>query len=327
MTRLPWLRALPPYLGNKRRLLPIIFALLADVHPPTAWPASRFLDPFAGSCAVALFAKAQAFEVVASDIAEHSAMTARALIANSATRLTRAHLAALYRPAAADMTLPQIFHPLQAPLLSTMLGNLPTFQEPLRSLLGLTLMKLLLGSVPMSLLTATDAPYAARSDYDRISSRRLGHYLGARSGFTPAAAWKAASDVNAGVIGGHGSACRLDALTALERFEADVLYLDPPYAGTTGYAQTYALLNSLLGASPDDAAVPALDDLFDAAARVPYVVLSYGGPSLSLESLTALVRRHRPVLKALAVPHSHLRSVAKEESYVRNREYIVVAGR
>lgn len=137
-----------------------------------------------------------------------------------------------------------------------MLGNLATFQEPLRSLLGLTLMKLLLGSVPMSLLTATDAPHAARSDYDRISSRRLGHYLDARSGFTPASAWKAATDVNAGVIGGRGSAFRIDALTVLDRFEADVLYLDSPYAGTTGYARTYALLNSLFGAKPDDATVP-----------------------------------------------------------------------
>lgn len=43
-----FMAALPPYLGGKRRLVPLILALLAGVLPRAAWPATTLLDAFSG---------------------------------------------------------------------------------------------------------------------------------------------------------------------------------------------------------------------------------------------------------------------------------------
>ena len=81
MSQMPsFLRALPPYPGGKRRLLPGIFALIKGVSPPASWPTLTFADPFLGGGAVALAAKAQGFgHIVANDIAERSTLVGRAL--------------------------------------------------------------------------------------------------------------------------------------------------------------------------------------------------------------------------------------------------------
>ena len=82
--------ALPPYPGGKRRLVPLILADLAAELPAAEWPGASFCDPMCGGGAVALAAKAQGFEVYASDRARRGAIVAAALIANSSVRLREA---------------------------------------------------------------------------------------------------------------------------------------------------------------------------------------------------------------------------------------------
>ena len=90
--------ALPPYLGGKRRLAPLILADLAAELPPAEWPGASFCDPMCGGGAVALAAKAQGFEVYASDRARRGAIVAAALIANSSVRLREADWLPALRP-------------------------------------------------------------------------------------------------------------------------------------------------------------------------------------------------------------------------------------
>jgi len=136
-----------------------------------------------------------------------------------------------------------------------------------------------------------------------------------------------AARVNRGVVGGAGRALQGDAREVLASTPADIVYLDPPYAGTTGYADSYAPLDAVLGDEPSATAPPGLDELLDASRAAPWMVLSYGGPSLALDDLTATVGRHRPVLRALAVPYPHLRALATTAHAQSNREYLLVAGR
>ena len=178
----------------------------------------------------------------------------------------------------------------------------------------------------MSMLRGTDARAAATGDYDRVSPRRLGHYLKASELLTPAGAWRLAGEVNAAVFGGRGEAHKSDALSLIASSDADVLYLDPPYPGTTGYEREYGVLDDLLGDTPDaEAAAPDLDELLSAAAHIPLALISFGGPTLTLPELSACVSRHRPVLQALAVPHVHLASIARRNQN-DSFEYIVLAG-
>src|SRR5437867_9953063 len=81
--------ALPPYLGGKRRLCPLIFREIDRLVPRRFWAGLTFLDGFLGGGSVSLYAKAQGFRVVATDIAERSITIGRALIENSRVRLAR----------------------------------------------------------------------------------------------------------------------------------------------------------------------------------------------------------------------------------------------
>ena len=351
-------RALAPYLGGKRRLCPLIFSLLRERLPESAWRSSSFLDPFCGGGAVSLYAKAQGSDVVASDPATRAAAVPRALVANASVRLRREDVLDLYRaplgdyPRAAAEHVPGVFTAEQAawldravavacmraePVRSLLLLVAAWLDravavacmraEPVRSLLLLVAIKAALSFQPMSMLTASDAAAAACCDFDRVSPRRLGHYLRAREKLAPDRIWRLAERVNAGVFGGRGSARQGDACSVIAETAPDVLYLDPPYAGTTRYDREYAVLDELLRDAAPEHPPPSLDELLAAAHDIPLLVLSYGGPTASLDRLTATVARHRTVLRALAVPYPHLRSIATKEKNDGNREFLVVAGR
>src|SRR5258706_10476871 len=81
--------ALPPYLGGKRRLAPLIFREIDRIVPRRRWRELTFLDAFLGGGSISLYAKAQGFRAISMDIAERAIVIGRALIENSRVRLTR----------------------------------------------------------------------------------------------------------------------------------------------------------------------------------------------------------------------------------------------
>jgi hypothetical protein len=325
--------ALPPYLGGKRPLVGSILGLLATVLPRAEWPRLHLLDPMSGGGAFALGAKAAGFAVTASDLALRAAIPASALIANSSRRLSTADVGLWLRDAAgagaSGSPVPPMFTAAQHQWFTSLLAAAAGRPEPLRSLLQLVVIKLVLRTQPMSVVNATDAPAAASGNYDRISAHRLGHYLKARELQRPSVVWSAAQQVNAGVFAGQGASLRGDATDVLVRTPTDVVYLDPPYPGTTAYGPSYAALDQLLG---DDqvaaAAPPSLDALMEAAHHAAFVVVSLGGPRVSADELATAVGRHRPVLLARPIAYTHLRSLRKESARgSRFDESIVIAGR
>ena len=321
--------ALPAYLGGKRRLAPLILADLAAELPPAEWPGTSFCDPMCGGGAVALAAKAQGFEVYASDRARRGAIVAAALIANSSVRLRDADWLPALRPddlRANGAAAGSIFTAAQARRIDGLLATAAARQPPTRALLELLVSKLVCHLFPMSLPSAGDAARAAAGEYDTISPRRLGHYLRRDRWIQPAGLHAIATAINGGVIGGRGHACQRDAREAIAASAAEVIYLDPPYPGTTGYG-AYGPLDALLGDDLPAASPPSLADLLDASVEAPIVVISYGGPNITLADVTAQVARHRRVAQARAIHYPRLRAVAKEQTNATSREYLVVARR
>src|SRR5437867_5940131 len=96
--RLSLWSALPPYLGGKRRLCPLIFREIDRILPRRHWSGLTLLDGFLGGGSVSLYAKAQGFRVVATDIAERAITIGGALIENSRVRLTREDVLRLASP-------------------------------------------------------------------------------------------------------------------------------------------------------------------------------------------------------------------------------------
>ena len=201
-------RGLPAYLGGKRVLAPLIFALLSQHVERSAWSEKTFIDPFLGGGSVSLTAKALGFPVICNDLALRSAVVGRALIANSSVRLTEADVLVLlrepacaYRKTAQERFAPSVFSAAHACALDRALfwAGSDAFAEPKRSLARLLAIKWLLRVEPMSMLRGTDAKAAFSGDLDRVSSRRVGHYLRSFSLLEPWAWWRLAQEVNRGV--------------------------------------------------------------------------------------------------------------------------------
>jgi adenine-specific DNA-methyltransferase len=330
-------KALPAYIGGKRRLCRLIFALLDTAVPRYRWRDLTFLDPFLGGGSVSLFAKAQGFRVLCNDLAVRSAAIGRALIVNSSETLAPGDLGALLREhshhhprRAEECYSPSVFSKAHARLLDRALYNLAGFSEPKRSLAIVLLVKWVLRIQPMSMLRGTDARAAFSGDLDRVSPHRLGHYLKSGRLLTPQAWLLLAEEVNSGVFPGRGQAHQADALAFLAAIHGDVVYLDPPYPGTTSYEREYAVLDDLLegkrrrpsafSRSPD-----LLPQLFQACRHIPVWLISLNNAALSLEELLDLVRRYRSMVQALAIPYRHLGSIASEEKNETNREFVILA--
>lgn len=310
--------ALPAYLGGKRRLVPLIFGFLNQVLPSSEWSGTGLLDPMCGGGAVALAAKARGFNVCAGDSAERGAVVSRALIENSSVRI---------RPEDVYHLLPLAKrHIIDEPVDWLDLFSSPNaLSEPKRSLMQLVLIKAYLRSFPMSMPSASDAHSFVEGDYDRISPRRISTYFRGVSSLKPEVLWRIAGQVNSGVFGGDGQALRGDALRVIASSDADVLYLDPPYTGTTNYGSTYARLDQLLGDPFTDSNLPDLDRLLESASDIPLLILSYGGPGVTAEGIAARISAHRRVINCVDVPYPHLVAVATRARKEATREVIVIA--
>ena len=150
-------------------------------------------------------------------------VVARALIANSRVRLSQEDVLGLFgqpRGAYAEVAAkhsPKVFDAAQAAWVDRALAQANQRAEPKRSLLMLLIIKLVLKAKPMSLLSATDAAAANRGDFDKVSSRRLGHYLRPAACYTRARMGRGAVGHNAGVFGGSGVALQGDASPSSSR--------------------------------------------------------------------------------------------------------------
>ena len=329
--------ALPAYLGGKRRLCRVLFSALEGVLPRARWRGSTFIDPFLGGGSVSLMAKAMGFRVICNDLALRSAAIGHGLIENGYERLSIADLAALlqtparhYRKVAEERYTPSVFSKSHARCLDRALHNANHFSGYKRSLAQLLIVKWMLRVQPMSMLRGTDARAAFEGDLDRVSSRRLRHYMDSAKLLRPAAWIGLMQDVNKGVFAGRGESHQIDALAFLGEAAGDVVYLDPPYPGTTSYEREYAVIDDLLEGSAHETSrysqsALSITELLAACTTVPVWVISLNNSALALPELEDLVRRHKTNISSIQVPFEHLGSIASEEKNELNREFIVVA--
>jgi len=335
---LSFLRAAPPYAGSKRHLLPAVFGLLDSALPRVSWADLTFADPFLGGGSVCLTAKALGFaEVVASDIAEQSALVGRALLTNSHTRLTPTAVLRLYAPASpVDGTTPRLLERLPSPcrdFLSRAWLHLHsrTYGGVERDLVALLLLKWISRYFPLGLPTATDAHRIVSGDFDPVTAPRLAHYLRrGRDLLHPDTLLSIAREINQGVIPGNARFLQEDVFAFLPTVEADAIYLDPPYPATQSYERAFGLIEEFLGGepappSPFSSRRPPLDELLDACSHIPVLVMSLGNALLDEGQVRELVTRHRRVIRVISLPYRHYRSVASKEKNLQNREFLVLA--
>jgi len=336
--RLSMWSALPPYLGGKRRLCPLIFREIDRIVPRRRWSDLTFLDAFLGGGSVSLYAKAQGFSVVATDIAERAIVIGRALIENSRVRLRREDVLRLLAPrngspGRVETTMvPSVFTLEQARFIDSALSAASQTEDPAKSsLIRLLAMRMALLCHAYSQVRKGTIHRVTTGEFESITESAVYHYVDGLRLATPKKLRELACEINAGVFEGRGSVIKRSVLDALAEIEADVAYFDPPYPGVMSYEREYKVIDEILeGASRKTSPFTAkdganmLDGLFERAVHIPVWVLSLGNAVVTVEELEAKMAKHGRHTKAIALRYQHLPAVATEEKKRENREFIVM---
>lgn len=343
------LTALPSYFGGKRRHLSWIFNHLAQAIPREEWRKLVFLDAFMGGGSVSMAAKALGFrQVLSNDCSLRSQLIAEALLCNTRVTIESADLLWLNRelpkteaPGLMETEYcPSVLSRRQARQVDRWLYWARQVRDNTkRALLLILIWHTVVDFVcfPTS-FGASNRPYAEAEDglrsWDSLNPKR---YV---DGCIPRLLQPSIETlrkkhlvINRGIFGGAPvQYARLDALAFLQGNSGDLLFADPPYAGTLRYETSYAVLDHLLSgekqtmpSSPFSADTEALHTLLDAAQHIPTWVLTYGNKTIDLDGLTALVRQHAGdsrLVQGFAKQYKHLAHVSKNDN---NQELLVIA--
>lgn len=330
--------ALPPYLGGKRRLCPLIFRELDRVLPRRLWPGLTYLDGFMGGGSVSLYAKAQGFRVIATDIAERSIIVGKALIENSRVRLTYEDILRVAAESDAPAgkiersSAPQVFTREQARLLDRILAAADETRDSSKAaLLRLLAIRVALLAHPMSSVRSGTIHRVTTGEFEAITPSCVERYVeGLRLG-RPERLWELAQRINIGVFQGNAEVLKTDVVERLPELSADIAYFDPPYPGVASYEREYRVIDEILeGAalskSPFSAKSGAsmLDRLFQNAQHIPVWILSLGNAQVGLEELEQQMRRHGREVRTATVRYQHKSAQSSEEKRSQNREFILV---
>jgi adenine-specific DNA-methyltransferase len=341
-------QALPSYLGGKRRLAPWIFKTLASVVPVETWDQKVFIDLFLGGGAISLWAKAQGFQHIrANDTSYRSQLVAHAFLKNSRITLSVADTLWLTQPLPSkpgfiEQTFcPHVFSTRHAQCLDQGFYWARQHPDPTkRALLTVLMWHLANDFVAFATsLGCSNRPFAEAldglRDWKSINPKRFTDNSLKR---LCQPAWKTLetkrTQINGGVFGGSVvAAYQEDAITLLPSLSGDILYLDPPYAGTANYEKTNQVLDSLLlgevSANPPQVSAfsrgtEILNSLFEKAQHIPVWILSYGNQQMSLPDLMDLVKQHAAgrQVKGFAKSYRHMPHVSQSDS---NQELLILA--
>ncbi len=332
-------KALPPYFGGKRRLIGQIFK-----HLPGPKDARTFVDAFLGGGSVSLFAKARGYRVICNDSALRSNIVGKALIENDRVTLTGPDVTRLFTKNGHESRFieenfaPDVVTTPHAKFLDSAFTNAREAQGTKKWLLLLLLVKYVLRMRPMGNFGAKTIIHQAEDGrWDEMNQHYLKDILvRGIAGHPKSVAEKLRQQINRGVFsnGQENKAHQLDVFEFLEQVDGDILYLDPPYGGTSAYETALRPLDSMLDGrilKPEPSvfsrkgALEALERLFVAARRFPTWVISYGNQEVELETLVRLVGRFRPVAAAEEFRYTHLTGLSGEKHREKNREFLVVA--
>ncbi len=338
MSRLRFFDALPAYYGGKRKLVKAIF----KVAPPAS-QAPTFADAFLGGGAVSVMAKALGYRVLANDIAERAYIVGKALIENNRVKFTEEDVNRLFLEAPNEGFVQANFCPeyiltKHANFLDNAFAIVRKMEDgPKKYLCLLLLVKYIFYLRPFSHFTNTTFNILMEENHiERIKGRTFHAHIKAALRPIPEVLRDLVKAINAGVIDNaqENQVYRLDAREFLQKIEADMVYFDPPYSGTTDYEANYRILDQILKGKISQAqksefsrkdGMKFLDEVFRAARHIPIWIVSMGnaGGASDLGGLQEIISRYRQT-EIHRIKYRHIPAVAGKEHQSKNEKYLIV---
>lgn len=337
--------ALPNYFGGKQRLCPTIFREIATVYPSRTWPQLTLIDAFMGAGSVSLYGKAQGFKVLANDLAWRCYQVGKAVIENNSQKLIDQDLGLLFQERNGHEQfieqhyVPHTFRLKVAEFLDKAFANLrdADLGETHEALLYTALIRFILMIRPGGQMTNRAwSTNLAAGDYDRITQGQLGRSIAYLEAI-PVRMRRVQQHLNGGIFIGQARVFQEDSLTWMPEQQADIVYLDPPYFGSTSYEANYYHLDCILEGkrlpryqhSPfnrRETAWMSLVQMFEAVSHIPTWVFSFADnpDGFSKRQVCALIEDFDRIPRVVALQHRWSIATEMDHYEVGARELLII---
>lgn len=320
------------YIGNKEKIVSWISSLIPD-------DVTSLLDVFAGGCSVGYMAKEKGLQVYTNDILQINYYIGKALVENNDVRLTQADVDMVFSGVPVEGFMfnnySNVFYfPDECKQLDLYRMNVDRLNNEYKKALALILLRRsMIRKMPYSRFTINWEKIQQLRDevfsYEHYGRKRAYHNKSFRFHFEDNLA-----EYNAAVFsnGKNNRAYNLDVFEAIESINADLIYMDPPYAGTMNdYFGFYGLLDSYIEgriSAPFDNSfidkstiIDQFDILFGHLGKYRYWMLSYNSRSKpGKEELLALLRRYAEDVTLFEMPYAY--RVTGKEKKLKDIEYL-----
>ena len=323
------------YIGNKEKIVDWISSLLPS-------DANTFFDVFAGGCSVAYMAKGKGLQVFANDILNINYQIAKALIENNNETLDEDDLKLIFEgdPFKGFMTTnyaDQFYFEEECMQLDLYRSNIEKLNSQYKKALALTLMRrAMIRKMPYSRFTIKweKVKQLRDEEFSYLHYKRRRHYHNQSFRFHFEDNLK---EYNESVFdnGQNNKAYNLDVYEALSKIKADIIYMDPPYAGTMNdYFGFYGLLDSYINSMVIEpfsnnfidkkTIIKQFDNLFRKLGNYKYWMLSYNSRSKpSKEELLQLLYKYSDNVIVHEMPYAY--KVTGKDKKNKDIEYLFIA--
>ena len=324
------------YIGNKEKIVNWIISLIPN-------DASSILDVFAGGCSVSYAAKLAGMTVYTNDILKINYLIGKALIENDNVVLSQQDVKIIFAgtPSSGGFMdsycSEKYYYREECRELDLYRNNIENLDCDYKKALALILLRrAMIRKMPYSRFTINwDKIQQLRDEdysYAHYGRKRAYHNQTFKFHFEDNL-----DDYNLAVFpnGRINKAFNLDVFDAIDAINADVIYLDPPYAGTMNdYFGFYGLLDAYVDSQSTipfennfidkKTIISQFENLFSRLGKYKYWMLSYNSRSKpSKDEIVSIIKKYASEVVVHEMPYAY--KVTGKEKKQKDIEYLFIA--
>ena len=322
------------FIGNKEK----IAKWITDYFPEDA---ESVFDAFSGGGSVSYFSKAKGLKVISNDILKINYFISKALVENSEVKLDFEDIDLIFSGTPKEGFMFNnyseiFFFPKECKELDLYRENIDKLSSEYKKALALILMRrAMIRKMPYSRFNINwEKIVELRNEklsYEKYKRKRAYHNQSFKTHFL-----ENINDYNRAVFDNEKNNLSLneDVFDAIEKFQADIIYLDPPYTGTmNNYFGFYGMLDEYIEGKKIEpfgnnfidkkTSIDLFDKLFSKLGNFKYWYLSYNNSSYpTKEILVELLGRYSDNIKIIERPHIY--KITGKENKKSNIEYLFI---